>query len=1057
MTNELQSDIPAPQSCVTSSCRCKVGRREFLQIMGASAAMMLASGIPAYAGPFESSDFEKLVPLNKKLSPAWIKSLYDKGEPEVYGGAALDKIGMPVGGICAGQLYLGGDGKLWLWDIFNAPDSTGDAHYANPPVPSSPLEQGFALKVTSGKRTQVRSLDKTGFKNITFRGEYPIGIVEYDDPDSPVKVSLEAFSPFIPLNTEESSLPCTILNYTVTNRSEDPVEIELAGWLQNACNLFTGTDVTGEIANGVERDESLLILNCKGTPREPNPAVNPRPKIVYDDFEGDTYGDWKTEGNAFGSGPAHGAHDANQHLSGYEGNGLVNTWTGTDALQGKLISPDFTIERHYISFLIGGGNHPNETCINLIQDGKVVRTQTGKNSDHMEWVSWNVSDLEGQTAHLEIVDHSSDAWGHIDIDQIEFEDSPHILRRMEDQYDFGSMSMTLLNPTPKDSFNPSLANTELQTIFSSSMQGATNSEGRAPAGAKLVGCLTRKVKIEPGKQNETQFILSWNFPNWTLAGLQDLGGRYYADRFPTSADTAKYIAQKIKPLTEQTRLWRDTWYDSTLPYWFLDRTFLNASTLATSTCHRLSSGRFWAWEGVGCCVGTCTHVWHYAHAVARLFPDLERYLRDRVDLGISFDPSTGIIGFRGEFDRSLAVDGQAGVILRAYREHQMTTDNAFLSRIWLRLKKAFDPLLQLDGNEDGILEGPQANTLDAAWYGKIPWLSSLYVAALMAGERMAMEMGDTDFAAKCGEIAAKGSANIESQLWKDEYQYFIQIADPAHAQAVGSYDGCEIDQVFGQSWAHQIGLDRVISKNKTLAALKSLWDYNFTPDVGPYRGEHKAGRWFAMPGEGGMIMVTFPMGKRPSINDPTQEWSSMYFNECMTGFEYEVAWNMIAEGMVQEGLAVARAIHDRYHPLRRNPWNEVECGDHYARAMASYGVFLAACGYEYYGPKGYLGFAPKMNQEDFRAAFTTAEGWGTFSQKRIGNSQTNVIELKWGKAKLSTLSFEASFQINPAKSKAVHNGKSLRITVENEGNRITVHLSSALTMHEGDKLVLSFV
>ena len=95
--------------------------------------------------------------------------------------------------------------------------------------------------------------------------------------------------------------------------------------------------------------------------------------------------------------------------------------------------------------------------------------------------------------------------------------------------------------------------------------------------------------------------------------------------------------------------------------------------------------------------------------------------------------------------------------------------------------------------------------------------------------------------------------------------------------------------------------------------------------------------------------------------------STIYFNECMNGFEYQVAGHMIWEGMVQEGLAVTRAIHDRYHASRRNPWNEVECGDHYARAMASYGVFLAACGYEYHGPKGHLGFAPRLTPEDFRA------------------------------------------------------------------------------------------
>jgi hypothetical protein len=148
--------------------------------------------------------------------------------------------------------------------------------------------------------------------------------------------------------------------------------------------------------------------------------------------------------------------------------------------------------------------------------------------------------------------------------------------------------------------------------------------------------------------------------------------------------------------------------------------------------------------------------------------------------------------------------------------------------------------------------------------------------------------------------------------------------------------------------------------------LKSLWTYNFTPDAGPYREVNKPGRLYAMPGEAGLLMVTFPMGSGPKIDDPTGGWSAMYFNECMNGFEYQVAGHMIWEGMIQEGLAITRATHDRYHATRLNPWNEVECGDHYARLMASYGVFLAAYGYEYHGPKGYLAFAPRLNPNDLR-------------------------------------------------------------------------------------------
>ncbi len=121
--------------------------------------------------------------------------------------------------MCTGQLYLGGDGKLWHWDIFNKVVGTGDGHYARPPLPSSPLDQGFALMVIAEGKSQVRAMDHTGWSDVSFRGEYPIGNVEYRDAECPVSVTLEAFSPFIPLNLEDSALPATVMRFTVKNGS----------------------------------------------------------------------------------------------------------------------------------------------------------------------------------------------------------------------------------------------------------------------------------------------------------------------------------------------------------------------------------------------------------------------------------------------------------------------------------------------------------------------------------------------------------------------------------------------------------------------------------------------------------------------------------------------------------------------------------------------------------------------------------------------------------------------------------------------------------------------
>src|SRR4029077_12833008 len=125
-----------------------------------SAAAATLTPWPSIAGPFSAADFQSLIPADKKLDPAWVKSLYERGQPTVYTGLELEKIGMPVGGICAGQLYLGGDGRLWHWDIFNLPQpsnfsDTGGPNYARPPKPVSPIEQGFALKVTAAGQTHI--------------------------------------------------------------------------------------------------------------------------------------------------------------------------------------------------------------------------------------------------------------------------------------------------------------------------------------------------------------------------------------------------------------------------------------------------------------------------------------------------------------------------------------------------------------------------------------------------------------------------------------------------------------------------------------------------------------------------------------------------------------------------------------------------------------------------------------------------------------------------------------------------------------------------------------
>jgi sucrose-6-phosphate hydrolase SacC (GH32 family) len=143
---------------------------------------------------------------------------------------------------------------------------------------------------------------------------------------------------------------------------------------------------------------------------------------VLADFE-NGYAGWRSEGDAFGDAPASGMLPGQQPVSGFRGRGLVNSFRGGDRAQGTLTSPPFDITASYISFLIGGGAHA-ETRVDLRVDGKVVRTAKGREREQLAWQSWEVRELRGKRADIQVVDKHSGGWGHINLDHILLADEP---------------------------------------------------------------------------------------------------------------------------------------------------------------------------------------------------------------------------------------------------------------------------------------------------------------------------------------------------------------------------------------------------------------------------------------------------------------------------------------------------------------------------------------------------------------------------------------------------------------------------------------------------------
>jgi uncharacterized protein (DUF608 family) len=793
-----------------------MNRRPFLRLAGLTGASLGFSLQRSSAEDVSAETlYAKFVPQEKGLASDWLASLTTRSHPLDAGirhskaDADLEVIGMTVGGIGCGTVYLSGDGRLWVWDIFNQhhegvvpnnkakapagletiqgrqPRERDGANFLLPPR-ASDHTNGVDARFTLHHDGKDLPLDASGWDDVKFTGRWPMGLVEYASEKSPLKVRLEAFSPFVPLDLKSSSLPVTVLEYVIVNPTDKPVDITLSGHLNNPAGQFS-----------------------------------------------------KREADRF--------------------------------------------------------------------------TETFKD------------------------DHCTGLF--------------HGLKGSQDGLDAGSMALA--------AFDSATADPGKNTVSVS-------------------------VTIPAKGERIVRFAIAWHFPNLSpkigVPGVK----RHYAKDYANAREVMAHFAKEREKLTALTRKWTSTWNDSSLPQWLLDRTVLTSNTLQTQNCFMFDNGRFWAWEGVGCCPGTCGHVWEYSQGHARLFPEIERNLREITDYSIAQNPD-GSIRFRGSNAKTVAIDAQASYVLRTLRDHQLSDDPGYLKRVWPATRKALQYLIDFDaadprGGLDGLLDGMQHNTLDAEWYGKVHVLCSMYLASLRAGEELALAMGEDDFAKTVRKIFQIGEMNI-AKLFNGEF--YIQIEDPAHEKAIGVGKGCYIDQAMGQFWANQVGLGRLYNAGHQKSALRALWKYNFVPEYGSFRKGFKEGRHYAITGDSGLLMCTWPKGGlRPDFK---KHWQYAYFNEFMTGFEYQAAAHMVAErdeDLVQHGLAITRAIHDRYSVKRgRNPYNEIECSDHYARAGSSYAVFLALCGFEFDQGKGRLAFDPVIQKDHFRAPFTTSKAWGTYEQK----------------------------------------------------------------------------
>lgn len=517
---------------------------------------------------------------------------------------------------------------------------------------------------------------------------------------------------------------------------------------------------------------------------------------------------------------------------------------------------------------------------------------------------------------------------------------------------------------------------------------------RFPLPKLATGTLCIEHTIAPGESRDFEFVFAWHTPNrvraWGgnigLAGTHadEIVRNHYATRFADAWDVATDMLTRRDELDAGTRAFHSAVHGSTLPVEVRDAVSSTLTSLRSTTCFRIEDpehpeGIFAGWEGSfdheGSCEGTCTHVWNYAQSVAQLFPELERSARRVEFLGeVEEDGKMRYRAnsvFGGEpWEYHAAVDGQLGTIVRLYREYRISGDIDFLRELWPSAVRSLEyAFTHWDRDGDLVLDAEQHNTYDIEFFGENSLSNSMFIAALRAASAMARELGDEPAAARYREAAELSAARTDEMLFNGEY-YVQRIADvDAHPYQYGQ--GCLSDQVFGQTLAHLTGLGHVLPEEHVQRALRSIVRHNFREGF----AEHASiQRVYALGDESGLLLCSWPGGQRP-------RFPFVYSDEVWTGIEYQVATGLVYEGMTADALRIVRAVRDRYDGVRRNPWNEIECGNHYVRALASWGVLTALTGTEWDAPRGELRIAPRAEAFDERGAaefiVTLGSAWGT--------------------------------------------------------------------------------
>jgi uncharacterized protein (DUF608 family) len=553
---------------------------------------------------------------------------------------------------------------------------------------------------------------------------------------------------------------------------------------------------------------------------------------------------------------------------------------------------------------------------------------------------------------------------------------------------------------------------EIARNLSGSLAGAQRLRSTWGAGA-----LASAVTLAPDERVEIGFTLGWFFPHHSPGG-QEIG-HMYANWFQDAGEVNNFLLTNYPAHRQGTENFARALAGTSLggPLAFVWSSQLG--TLVKNTWWS-KDGHYSIWEGLGCCGQSTTDVdFDGSSSIVALFPELKLGQMRHM---AAFQNEQGQVphNYSNSFERIdgagfRRVDMNPQWVMMVCRDYLWTGDSDYLAALWPSVLKAMEYTASLDSDGDGLPDKDCGFQTYDQWglRGAPSYIGSLWIGALRAAIRLARDLARTEDAQRWQILLDKASASFDRLLFNGEY-YSLWVDGSLRDEI------CMSDQISGEWFSHLMGLPTTISEKNLARAVDSIWKHNFSPETG-------------------LRNATAPKG---GLDGPATD--NLQAGGVWSGIEFAFASFLMDHGRYEDGVRLVEAVHRRY--LRAGmPWNHVECGSHYTRAMSSWSTLLAATGFKPDLPAQTLAILPGV-PGDFHAPWVTASGFGRLTRR----SHVLSIDCIAGALQFKKLRLNLA-RANPAVRLS---GRALEAGASRDGSIAILEFPEPLTIHAGETLTI---